>query len=196
MHLSFSLSSPFLPSSFSPPISCIFALKGTVFLSVASPEQIYVLKCLLQLVSLTLLIILRSHDNSPLVSHLEFISFFSSSSLSTSEEKKIFSEERAIFLFKKKSKKMLLMQQPTNTKFSSWLIGLISERTLMRVANKANTFQYHIVWDRNDHYTLCVWRYPGCCEWLCTFWKKGAFLQFHGDFQKWSELNVACRMDQ
>lgn len=63
---------------FYPPLSCFFFSQGHgfFFLSVASPEQISALKCLLQLVSLTLLIILHSHDNSPLVSHLEFISFF------------------------------------------------------------------------------------------------------------------------
>lgn len=77
VHLSFSLSSPSLPCSFlSSSFLLFFSLKDTVFLSVASPEQISALKCLLQLVSLTLLIILHSHDNSPLVSHLEFISFF------------------------------------------------------------------------------------------------------------------------
>lgn len=95
MLLSFSLVSPSIPPSF----SRFLSLKGTVFRSVASPEQISALKCLLRLVSLTLLIILHSHDNSPLVSHLEFISFFSSQSLSTSQKTKKSSEARAISLF-------------------------------------------------------------------------------------------------
>lgn len=137
--------------------SLAFSLSRAVFLSVAFPEQISALKCLLQLVSLTPLIILRSHDNSPLVSHLEFISFFSSSSLSTLEEKKKSSQERAIFLFKKKSWKCFWCSSPPIRNSHLGLLQVLFQRTLMHAANKANPFQYHIVWDRNDHYTLCVW---------------------------------------
>ncbi len=103
----FSLSPPVL---FSSSLLLSFS-QGHCFLSVASPEQISALKCLLRLFSLTLLIILHSHDNSPLVSHLEFISF--SPPHPSQLQKKIFRGKNNFLIWK--ILKMLLMRQPTDT---------------------------------------------------------------------------------
>ncbi len=165
------LCSPSLPFLFSSSLSCFLFLKGTVFLSVASPEQISALKCLLRLFSLTLLIILCSHDNSPLVSHLEFISF-SPPHPSQLQKKKI--EARKIFLFEK-CWKCFWRGSPL---IRNSRLGLSSEKTLINVSNKTTAFQYHIFRNRNNHYTLCVWRYPGCCECCVLFGGREHFHNF------------------
>ncbi len=163
-----------LSPSFSPPLSLLLSFsQGHCFSICGLPEQISALKCLLRLFSLTLLIILCSHDNSPLVSHLEFISF-SPPHPSQLQKKKLRQEQ---FSYLKNVENAF-------DAAAHWYVtlGLAWSqlwKDLDKCVKQNNRFSVsYIVRNRNNHYTLCVWRYPGCCECCVLFGGREHFHNF------------------